>query len=252
MLLNAVRILKRTSCAWLTLSLCAGSAVHAGEGGFVGVYGGVSDSLDTGRSSASYKFLTGAHITDRLALEFAYMDLGTTRYDKPTSINTTSANGNPIDFDDAGHGEVSIGAPGDGTPVAVPVGEPARTEFNGKSPSTFTGVQRFRPEGGVVALRYRFPLSDDFSFFLKTGFFAWVANYNQISLTATQTNPNPTAEITANGTASGVTTISGGGFIYRPASFFSMRAELESTAINSEDMPRTRFQNLSLGMNWEF
>jgi hypothetical protein len=51
---------------------------------------------------------------------------------------------------------------------------------------------------------------------------------------------------------SAVNTISGGGFLYYPRKDISVRLELESTAIDSLVMPRSRFQNLTLGASWEF
>jgi len=235
--------LLKLPAALLALSLSANSL--ASEGGFIGAYIGNSSSLDTEKSSESFKILTGAHITSRISLEFGYVNFGDTRYDDPSAINTDTSRSN-ISFKDAGHGSISFGQLGDATVVTD-----GKDTYDNKGPSTFNGISKFSPEGGLINLRYRFPILDSVDFFVKTGFFAWVADYETIKIIANK--DGSTVRTTEKKTqTSGVNAISGGGFIYRPIPQLSFRAELESTAISSGDMPRTRFQNISIGANWEF
>ena len=235
--------LLKLPAALLALSLSANSL--ASEGGFIGAYIGNSSSLDTENSSESFKILTGAHITSRISLEFGYVNFGDTSYNDPAPINTGTDNSN-ISFKDAGHGSISFGQLGDVTDV--PGG---KDTYDNKGSSSFTGISKFAPEGGLINLRYRFPILDSLDFFVKTGFFAWAADYESIKITASQDGTIIRTDEKKTQT-SGVNAISGGGFIYRPIPQLSFRAELESTAISSGDMPRTRLQNISIGANWEF
>lgn len=229
--------------ALLALTLSA-SAV-ATEGGFLGIYTGASSSLDADKTSSSFKILTGAHVTSRISLEFGYINLGSTSYNDPTAINTNNNSSN-ISFRDADHGSISFGQLGDPTVVVD-----GKDTYDNKGPSTFTGISEFTPEGALINLRYRFPLMDHLDFFVKTGFFAWVADYQTIKISADK-DGNIVRTDLKESQASAVNAISGGGFIYSPIPELSFRAELESTAISSGDMPRTRLQNISFGANWEF
>ena len=78
-----------------------------------------------------------------------------------------------------------------------------------------------------------------------------MADYQTIKITADKDGNIVRSEQRESQT-SAVNAISGGGFIYSPIPQLSLRAELESTAISSGDMPRTRLQNISFGANWEF
>ena len=225
----------------LTLSASA----SATEGGFLGVYTGVSSSLDADKTSSSFKILTGAHVTSRISLEFGYVNFGATSYNDPTAINTDNSNRN-VSFKDAGHGSISLGQLGDPTVVVE-----GKDTYDNKGSSSFNGISEFTPEGALINLRYRFPILDSLDFFVKTGFFAWVADYNTIKITSDKAGVIVRSEERETQT-SAVNAISGGGFIYSPIPQLSLRAELESTAISSGDMPRTRLQNISFGANWEF
>lgn len=229
--------------ALLALTLSA-SAV-ATEGGFLGIYTGESSSLDADNTSSSFKILTGAHVTSRISLEFGYINLGATSYNDPTAINVDTSNRN-ISFKDADHGSISSGQLGEATPDSN-----GKNTYPDKGSSTFTGMSEFTPEGALINLRYRFPILDSLDFFVKTGFFAWVADYNTITINADKDGNIVRSDLKESQT-SAVNAISGGGFIYSPIPQLSLRAELESTAISSGDMPRTRLQNISFGANWEF
>ncbi len=236
----------KLSAAVIALSMSA--SLFASEGGFIGVYGGGASSQEADSTSSTFKILTGAHITSRLTLEFGYVNFGATSYDDPEAINLGNNNQN-ISFNNAEHGSIAFGQLGEATIV-----DPGKDTYDAKGSAEFTGMSEFTPEGALINFRYRFPMLDSLDFFLKTGFFAWVADYKTIKITAVQNATAadliPTTEKTSQ--TSGVNAISGAGFIYKPMPQLSLRAELESTAISSFEMPRTRLQNLSFGINWEF
>lgn len=226
-----------------TLTLSAGTL--ASEGGFVGAYTGISSSLDADDTSTTFKILTGANITSRISLEFGYVNFGSTGYNLPTAINTDD-NNSSISFKNADHGTISHGQLGEATVV-----DGGRDTYNAKSPSSFIGMSEFKPQGMLINFRYRFPIVDSVDFFVKTGFFAWWADYTTIKLTASQDGSLGIIKEKSSQT-SAVNPISGGGFIYRPIPQLSLRTELETTAISSGEMPRTRLQNINFGINWEF
>ena len=237
--------LKKLSTLLVLITACSTSL--ASEGGFVGVYGGATVSNSADKTSSSFKILTGAHITSQLSLEFGYLNMGKTSYNDPKAINQEATNRNNISFSDAGHGSVSLGQLGESTVV---VNGPDL--YENKGDSTFTGMSTFVPEGALVNLSYSFPLIDNsLDFFVKTGFYAWWADYKIIELTATQTEG--VSKLTEKESqTSAVNTISGAGLIYYPIPQLSFRAEVETTAISSGVMPRTRLQNITIGANWEF
>jgi hypothetical protein len=235
--------LSKLPAALLALTLSTGTL--ASDGGFIGVYTGISSSLDADDTSTTYKILTGAHVTSRISLEFGYVNFGSTRYDAPTAINVNDNSSN-ISFRDAEHGSISHGQLGEATVIAG-----GRDTYNAKGSSSFTGMSKFKPQGMLINFRYRFPIADSFDFFLKTGFFAWWSDYTTIKHTASQDGSLVTVKEKSSQT-SAVNPISGGGFIYHPIPQLSLRAELETTAISSAEMPRTRLQNINLGVNWEF
>ncbi len=227
------------------IAITLSTSPYAMADGFIGTYIGASSSLDADSTSNTFKILTGAHVTSRITLEFGYINYGATAYDDPKAINLGTNKAN-ISFDDAAHGAISFGQLGDATVVVD-----GKDTYDGKGDAEFEGISEFTPEGGLINLRYRFPMTDEFDFFVKTGFFAWVADYKSIQITASQDDGITTSDVKSSQT-SGVNAISGAGFIYRPIPQLSLRTELESTAISSGEMPRTRLQNISFGINWEF
>lgn len=227
------------------LAIALSSNAYALEDGFMGLYVGSTSSLDADSTSSSFKILTGAHVTSRITLEFGYVNFGKTSYDDPSAINTGNNKAN-ISFRDAAHGSVSPGQLG-----AANVIDGGKDTYDEKGKAEFNGISEFNPEGALINLRYRFPMTDEFDFFVKTGFFAWAADYQNIKIIAEQGGQTTRTE-TKSSQTSGANTISGAGFIYRPIPQLSIRTELETTAISSAEMPRTRLQNITLGVNWEF
>lgn len=233
-------------CSGFFILIALSNISMASEGGFIGAYAGTTVSNSADKTSNSFKLLTGAHITSQLSLEFGYMNLGKTQYNTPKAVNRENTSRDPISFENTSHGSVSLGQLGDSTPVPD-----SQSLYNNKGDSTFTGVSEFVPQGALVNFSYRFPLVNSLDFFVKTGFYAWWADYKTITVTASQDDGVSTITDKERQT-SGVNTISGGGFIYQPMPQLSFRAEIETTAISSGEMPRTRLQNISLGANFEF
>lgn len=231
--------------ASLAALLAVSSITTASEGEFIGLYAGTTVSNSADKTSNSFKILAGSHITRELSLEFGYMNLGKTEYSTPTALNQEATSRDPIIFKDAGHGSVSRGQLGDPTVIAN-----GPDLYENKGVTTFNGVSEFVPEGALINFSYTFPIVNKLDFFVKTGFYAWWADYKTITATASQ--ESVVTVTNKEQQATGVNTISGGGFIYRPMSELSIRAEVETTAIESGDMPRTRLQNISIGANWEF
>jgi len=235
-----------TKFASLFILLATCSASNAGEGGFIGVYGGSVYSGDADSTSNSFKILAGAYITSNLSLELGYLNMGKTSYDDPVATNQSATSRSNISFADADHGSVSHGPLGEPTVI---VDGPDLYENKGNA--TFTGMSEFEPEGAVVSLGYSFPLIDNtLDIFAKAGFYAWWADYETVEITASQ--DNVTRAIEDEGQTSAVNTITGAGLIYTPIPQLSFRAEIETTAISSGVMPSTRLQNISIGANWEF
>lgn len=241
---SSITRLPKCSGLFVLLALCNSSI--ASEGGFVGVYGGTTVSNSADKTSNSFKILTGAHITSQLSLEFGYMNLGKTEYNTPEAINLESTSRDPISFKNASHGSISHGQLGDPTVI-----EDGQDLYEKKGNSTFTGMSEFVPEGALINFSYSFPIVNSLDLFVKTGFYAWWADYKTITTTASQDDGVSTVKENQKQT-SGVNTISGGGLIYKPMPQLSFRAEVETTAISSGEMPRTRLQNISIGANFEF
>lgn len=243
---SRMKTLTATLSATMIAMMLSGNA-NALEDGFIGLQAGSASSLDAETSGSSFKVLAGAHVTSRITLEAGYVNFGTSSFSEPKAENLGVNNKN-ITFSDAKHGNVSIGQLGQAT-VNPTSGD---IEYKNKDNAVFTGISDFATQGGLINIRYRFPIMDEFDFFVKTGFFAWFVEYDTVKVTASQ-NPNSVDTVeTKSGRTSAVNAISGAGFIYRPTSGISFRAELESTAISSVEMPRTRLQNISVGVNWEF
>jgi hypothetical protein len=236
---------KLSSISASVLAIVLSSNAYALEDGFMGLYAGSTSSLDADSTSNSFKILTGAHVTSRITLEFGYVNFGKTSYDDPTPVNTGNNKAN-ISFKDGEHGSVSPGQLGDATVVTD-----GKNTYDNKGNAQFNGISEFETQGALINLRYRLPINNEFDFFVKTGFFAWAADYQNINIVAEQ-NGTITRTETKSSQTSGANTISGAGFIYRPIPQLSIRTELETTAISSIDMPRTRLQNITLGVNWEF
>jgi opacity protein-like surface antigen len=218
------------------LAVIMPASAHA-EGGFVSMQAGITDSQDMGKFGTAYKIHFGPNILDNLALEFGLLDMGEASYNDPTPIYDDVSDTNAPRFRNSGHGVVT------------------RTDGNTDEPSkaTFTGISSAHPRGFLVAFRYSFDLSDTLRFFVKTGANIWQADLEEIELIANQ-NKDPVQRrvVSSNKKASAVDQISGGGLLWQPIKNLALRAELETTALDSKDFNRVRFQMITLGAQYEF
>lgn len=217
----------------LGLSLLSPAA--QAEGGFVGLQGGITDSQDMDSFGNTVKLTFGPNITDRLALEFGIMDIGEASYDDPKADFTDVADDKPPTFKNAKHGTVSR----------------TNATTDDQAYATYTGFASARPQSFLIAFRYRFPLTDSIDFFLKTGANLWVADYDTVEIKAFQ-DQTISRRIVSTKQTSAVDQISGGGFFWRALPDLALRAELETTALDSKEFSRVRFQLITLGAQYEF
>ncbi|ASP40514.1 hypothetical protein CHH28_18380 [Bacterioplanes sanyensis] len=221
-----------------SLLLCSASNLYA-DGGFVSLQTGITDSQDMDSFGTPVKVNFGPNITDSLALEFGLLDMGEAGYDDP-SIDFSEADREqaPV-FRGVGSGTVSQQSANDDEPAS----------------STYRGLSTIRPQGFLVMLRYRIQLLEQLDFFLKTGANIWSGDYQQTEITAqvdASGEPVVTQVKGKQGKASAVDQITGGGFIWHAGNGFAARAELVTTALDSQDFERVRFQLVTLGVHYEF
>ncbi|WP_430461978.1 hypothetical protein ACQUQU_04065 [Thalassolituus sp. LLYu03] len=226
---------RAASAACATALLLLTSPLSQAEGGFVAVQAGITDSQDMDRFENTFKVHFGPNITKRLSLEFGLMDMGKVSYRDPQPDFTDVSDDTAPTFKHAEHGSVS------------------RTSATDTDPSvaTFTGFSSAHPQSVLITFRYRIPLRDDLDFFLKTGANIWWADYELVEINAYQ-DETVTRSVTKRGQTSAVDQITGGGFLWNVASGLSIRAELETSALDSRDFERARFQLVTLGAQYEF
>lgn len=205
------------------------------EGGFVSLQGGITDSQDMDKFNNAFKVQFGGNILDNFALEFGLLDMGEASFDDPTPTYDGVSDTVPPRFSDAAHGSVSRSPKSTSAP----------------SRATFTGLSKAHPQGFLFTFRVKLPITDSVDFFFKTGANAWWADYERIELTADQ-NKVVTRRVVKKGNTSAVDQITGGGFLWEPLPNIAVRAELETTALDSLEFKRARFQLLTLGAQYEF
>lgn len=222
------------ACAALCISILFCATVHA-DGGFVGLQGGITDSQDMDDSGNTIKVIFGPDITRHLSLEFGLMDIGEASYRDPSIDFSEADDDNPPVFSDTSHGSVNRSTATD-------------TE---QSVAIYTGFASVRPQSFLITFRYNLPLSDSVGFFLKTGANIWWADYDIVEIKAWQ-DGSSTRRIVDSRQTSAVDQISGGGFIWKVIKTMSIRAEIETTALDSKDFERVRFQLLTIGGQYDF
>ncbi len=213
---------------------CLPSRVYA-EGGFAGLMAGVTDSRDMDGTDNSVRLIFGPNITERLSLEFGLMDMGETSYDDPDVNFSNADDDNPPVFTHVSHGEVTS----------------ALATDSSQSVATYTGFASARPQSFLITFRYRIPLTTDLDFFLKTGANIWWADYDTVEIKAYQDGSLSRRTVKTRQT-SAIDQISGGGFLWRAWNGMSIRAELETTALDSQEFERARFQLVTLGAQYDF
>lgn len=227
--------LRKTSAAALVSFIFVFPATALAEGGFVALQAGVTDSQDMDKFGNVFKLQFGPNITEHFSLEFGLADFGEVSYNDPTPDFTDVADDNPPSFNHAEHGTVTKESATD-TEQAV---------------TTYSGFSSAHPQSFLITFRYRVTLTDDIDFFLKTGANIWWADYDVIEMQAFQ-DGTTSRRVSKSGQTSAVDQITGGGFLLRAVSNLSIRAELETSALDSKDFERARFQLVTLGAQYEF
>lgn len=220
----------------------------AGEGGFVGLQLGAAASLDIDNTDASAKLYVGSNITNNLALEFGYLSMGTSSFDDPKAVIPTDET-EAIYFTDAKHGSVTRGQVRDGADDTSTTDVDEST-LPKQAASTFKGLSELSPHGVIINLRYNFNIMDSVDFFVKGGAYAWVAKYREMTLSVD--NKNVHTKTYKDYQESAVQVITGGGFMWTPIDSMKVRAEMETVAIDTALLKRTRYEVISLGVQYEF
>lgn len=219
--------------------LLASAPFAVAEGGFISLQSGITDSQDMDRFGTPIQLHFGPNITDQLSLEFGLMDMGEASYDDPKADFSEADRDTAPSFSNLSQGEVSSQSANDDRPASA----------------TYTGLSSIRPQGFLVMLRYRFRLLDDVDVFVKTGANIWAGDYEEIEITA-QVNDDGSHSVVkqrgSKGSASAVDQITGGGVIWHLSHGLAARAELITTALDSQDFERVRFQLMTLGVHYEF
>lgn len=214
--------------------ICLPYRAYAG-GGFAGLMAGVTDSRDMDDTGNSVRLLFGPNITERLSLEFGLMDMGETTYDDPDVDFSNADDDNPPVFSNISHGDVISTVATDSS----------------QSVATYTGFASARPQSFLITFRYRIPLTGDLDFFLKTGANIWWADFDTVEIKAYQ-DGSLSRRVVKTRQTSAIDQISGGGFIWQAWKGMSIRAELETTALDSQEFERARFQLVTLGVQYDF
>ena len=210
------------------------SLVLAGEG-FVGVTAGITDSQDMDQFSENFRIVIGPNITENLSMELALLDMGEAGFDDPVADFSSAGDGVAPRFNSIQSGSVDRVS---GTDDIL-------------ASATYTGLSTVHPRSFLITMRYRFGLTDTIDFFIKGGANAWVAKYDEVEIVAYE-DGSSTRRISKSSETSAVDLITGGGFLWNAYKSMTIRAELETTALDSQIFPRARFQLLTLGLQYEF
>src|SRR5690606_724332 len=119
----------------------------------------------------------------------------------------------------------------------------ARNTISGANNS---GISRFHPQGGLFSLSYRFGVLEQLDLFVKGGFNLWYADFDRVSIDASNVRTEEQDSV------SGVSMITGAGLMWWVLPDLAVRAELETTELESREFPNTRFQLLTLGVQYDF
>lgn len=210
-----------------------------GHGAFVAVQAAVTtadkDKLIESTGPA-LKVMFGPNITERLTLEFGLMDMGEVSLVKPTPEFSEDDPEDPPTFLDAQNGSIEFN----------------RAVEDELASAVYTGSLSYRPRSALVGFRYRFPMYEDWDFFLKGGFNIWQADVERVEITALS-DETVTEQSRGSSRRAGVTSIGGAGVIWQPMDKLFVRAEFDYTTLFAEFfIERTTFINLGLGVQYEF
>ncbi len=240
--MNVYRQWSAACCALLLTTVPNAQA----EGGFIALQAGITESFDLDSTGNTFRILFGPRITERLSFEMGVMDIGKASVDDPdVDFSPTLTDDEPPVFSQRPPRFVNTS-----------YGSVVNTNGSDTTPSSavYTGVASIHPRSFLLTLSYRFPLLDNLDFFLKTGANVWFADYESIEITATSNGTDNTISKRITGTRqdSAVDPITGGGFLWQVLPELSIRAELETTALDNKDFKEPRFQLMTLGVQYEF
>jgi len=227
-------LMRLTATLGALAALMIPSLVLAGEG-FVGVTAGITDSQDMDHFSENFRIVIGPNITENLSMELALLDMGEAGFDDPVADFSAAGDGVAPRFNNIQSGSVDRAGATDDIQASA----------------TYTGLSTVHPRSFLITMRYRFGLTDTIDFFIKGGANAWVAKYDEVEIVAYE-DGSSTRRISKSSETSAVDLITGGGFLWNAYKSMTIRAELETTALDSQIFPRARFQLLTLGLQYEF
>lgn len=224
-----------TALSALLLSHTAFAAKDPEYGGFVGVSGAYIETDDVDESGTAFRVVIGPNITENLALEFGFIDLGEMNFDDPGVTYTDDENDAPT-FVDAENGttERRVGT---------------ETE-SGKT--TYVGTESFHAQGILLNLRYNIGLTDTLDLFFKGGANAWMADVEKVRIIADNGTKSTTRSSAGSNETSGVELITGVGLMWEPLTNIVVRAEIESTSLDSFYIQPSGFMLYGLGIQYEF
>jgi len=223
----------------LTLAISgvtASAAESESYGGFLGMTGSYIQTSDIDETDFAAKIVFGPNITENLSLEFGLMDFGEMSYKDPS----------PILFEDdptiapllsgASQGDLDRNSNDNGVP-----GE-----------TIYTGPESYQARSILVNLRYNFEYTETLDFFIKGGASAWIADVEKTRITYYGDGTYGVKEDAGKNETSGVELITGAGLLWNPWAGLNVRAEIESTSLDSFYIEPTSFFLYSLGLQYEF
>lgn len=207
------------------------------KGGFVGatVSGLSSDSADQNSGFAG-KIVFGPNITDNLSLEFGILDMGNMEFDVPTVVYPEDDDDLPS-FEGTQNGSTSRVLGTDDEPGTV----------------TYVGLKSYHPRAALINLRYSFSFSDSISAFVKGGANIWSAEIYETTMVAYQGEEQP-LEVSDEvvDTIAAVTGIFGAGMYWEPWTNWLLRAEVETTTLETKEISKNQLLMLGVGLQFEF
>jgi len=219
--------------ALTTLSVSA--AEPESFGGFLGMTGSYIQTDDVDETDFAAKIVFGPNITENLSLEFGLMDFGRMSYDEPEPILDETDSGTAPLLTNSSQGEVD-------------------RDSNDDSPgvTTYVGPESYQARSILLNLRYNFKYTDTLDFFVKGGASAWIADVEKMRITVYGDGTYGVKEDAGKNETSGVELITGAGLMWNPWAGLNVRAEIESTSLDSFYIAPSSFFLYSLGLQYEF
>ncbi len=219
----------------LLIAQTAFAAEAPSHGGFIGVTGALVTTDDVDGYNSAFKLVFGPNITENLALEFGVMDFGEISFDDPELSFTDNEDNAPV-FSNAENGSIESFS---------------GTETSGGN-ATYVGTESFKAQSILLNLRYNYALSDSLDLFVKGGANAWMAQVEKVRIYADNGTQTFTRSGAGSNETSGVELITGIGVMWQPIGGLNVRAEIESTSLDSFYVEPSEFMLYALGIQYEF